>query len=198
MTEAEFLTLVRQNPVNAAILERLPQLETFAPGVMLVAGSLFGTVWNVQSGRPAAENIKDYDLFYWDADLSYEAEDAVIRQAAELLADLDAPIELRNQARVHLWFNPKHGLNRPPLRSAREGIDQFLVECTCLGVDARGEVYAPYGLDDMAAGVLKLNALNHSPGLYAAKAASYLVRWPWLRDTEQVSPSQRQDGGRGR
>lgn len=182
MTESEFLALIKQNPVNAAILERLPELETFAPGAHLVAGALFGTVWNVQTGRPATENIKDYDLFYWDADTSYAAEDAVIRRAAELFCDLDAPIEVRNQARVHLWFNEKHGLNRPPLLSAREGILQFLVECTCLGVDARGELYAPYGLDDMAAGILKLNQQNHSPGLYAAKVKDYQRRWPWLRE----------------
>lgn len=182
MTEAEFIQVVRQNPVNAAILDGLPELEQFAPQAMLVAGSLFGTVWNVQTGRPPTENIKDYDLFYWAADLSYEAEDAVIRQAGALLAHLNAPIEVRNQARVHLWFNAKHGLNRPPLQSAREGVQQFLVECTCLGIDARGTVYAPYGLDDMQAGLLKLNALNHSPGLYEAKIRDYQRRWPWLRE----------------
>lgn len=73
VTEQEFITLVRQNPVNASILDRLPQLEQVAPQAMLVAGSLFGTVWNVQTGRPATENIKDYDIFYWDIDTSYEA-----------------------------------------------------------------------------------------------------------------------------
>lgn len=181
MTEQEFICLVQQNPINAAILDRLPELERDAPQAMLVAGSLFGTVWNVQTGRPATENIKDYDIFYWDADTSYEAEDAVIRRAAALFADLNAPIEVRNQARVHLWFNPKHGLNRPPLTSAREGVAQFLVECTCLGIDAQGGVYAPYGLADMQAGLLKLNALNHSPGLYAPKVRDYRRRWPWLR-----------------
>ena len=181
MDERTLLELVRRNPVNAAILDRLPQLREFAPQAMLVAGSLFGTVWNVQSGHEPTAHIRDYDLFYWDADLSYDSEDAMIRRAAPLFADLGAPIELRNQARVHLWFNPKHGLNRPPLTSAREGVAQFLVECTCLGIDAQGGVYAPYGLADMQAGLLKLNALNHSPGLYAAKVRDYRRRWPWLR-----------------
>ena len=59
MTEAEFLALVKQNPVNAAILERLPELQRVAPEAHLVAGSLFGTVWNVQTGRPPTDNIKD-------------------------------------------------------------------------------------------------------------------------------------------
>ncbi|WP_278914484.1 nucleotidyltransferase family protein [Deinococcus wulumuqiensis] len=77
----------------------------------------------------------------------------------------------------------------------RTALDQFLIECTCLGINAQGTVYAPYGLGDMEAGRLKRNALNHSPGLYAAKAASYLARWPWLLDTEQVSPGEQQGAG---
>jgi len=186
VTGAEFLRLIRRNEVNAAILDRLPALE--APQAHLVAGALFQTVWNVQSGRPPAAGIRDYDLFYWDADTSYAAEDAVIGRAAALFSDLDAPIEVRNQARVHLWFEQKHGLTRPPILSAREGIRQFLVECTCVGVDARGDLYAPCGLADLAAGVLRPNPHNHTPGLYAAKVADYRVRWPWLREGESCPP----------
>lgn len=180
MTEAEFLGTVRRNPVNAAILGRLPALGLLQ--AHLVAGALFGTVWNARSGQPSAAHIRDYDLFYWDADTSYASEDAAIRRAAELFADLNAPIEVRNQARVHLWFPERFGVPRPALGSTREGIDQFLVECTCVGIDARGEVYAPFGLTDLAAGVLRPNANNHTPELYGAKAASYRERWPWLRE----------------
>ncbi len=134
MNDAEFLRLVRLNPVNAAILERLPALGV--QQVHLVAGALFGTVWNVQSGQPPGAQIRDYDVFYWDDDPSYEAEDAVIRRAEVLFRDLKVPVEVRNQARVHLWFNGRFGQDRPALTSVREGIDQFLVECTCLGIDA--------------------------------------------------------------
>ncbi|WP_104989917.1 nucleotidyltransferase family protein [Deinococcus sp. NW-56] len=180
MNSAEFLATIRLNPANAAILDRLPELG--APQAHLVAGALFQTVWNVRGGQAPAAGIRDYDLFYWDADASYEAEDAVIRRAAGLFGDLGARVEVRNQARVHLWFPEKHGLTRPPIRSAREGIAQFLVECTCVGVDASGELYAPYGLTDLAAGVLRPNPHNHTPGLYAAKVADYRARWPWLRE----------------
>lgn len=182
MTGQECLTLVRRNPVNAAILNRLPALG--APQAHLTAGALFGTVWNLLSGQPPGANIADYDLFYWDADLSYEAEDAVIRRADALFADLPGTVEVRNQARVHLWFREKTGLERPALRSARDGINQFLVECTALGIDARGEIYAPFGLRDLAAGRLRLNRQNHTPGLYRAKVDSYRQRWPWLTDCE--------------
>lgn len=187
LTAPEFLNLIRRNPVNAAILDRLPALG--APQAHLVAGALFQTVWNVRGGRPPGAGIRDYDLFYWDADTSYEAEDAVIRRAALLFADLNARVEVRNQARVHLWFPHKHGVTRPPIGSAREGIRQFLVECTCVGVDARGELYAPCGLADLAAGILRPNPHNHTPGLYAAKVADYRTRWPWLREGTREAPT---------
>ena len=180
MTEGEFLRLVRRNPVNAAILDRLPALG--APQAHLVAGCLFGAVWNAQAGRPPAENVNDYDLFYSDPDPSYEAEDAVIRRAATLFADLGVRVEVRNQARVHLWFEQKFGQTRPPIGSARQGIDQFLVRCTCLGIDEHGQLYAPCGLDELEAGILRPNPLNSDDGrLYRAKVESYRRRWPWLR-----------------
>ncbi|AWN24483.1 hypothetical protein DKM44_04965 [Deinococcus irradiatisoli] len=177
--EAEFLALIRRNPVNAAILARLQTLGL--PQLYLVAGCLFQTVWNSQSGRVPQDGIRDYNLFYWDADTSYEAEDAAIRRADQLFADLGVRIEVRNQARVHLWFGQKYGLSRPALPSSRSGIDQFLVVCTCLGIDPAGQVYAPYGFDDLSAGVLRRNPRTPTPQLYAAKAADYQARWPWLR-----------------
>ncbi|WP_425145853.1 nucleotidyltransferase family protein [Deinococcus sp.] len=180
MTETEFLDTILQNPVNAAILERLPLLG--APQAHLVAGALFGSVWNAMSGRPPTENIRDYDLFYYDPDTSYQAEDAVIRRAAHLFADLGAVVEVRNQARVHLWFERRFGQPRPPISTVRQGIEQFLVRCTCLGVSQGGELYAPGGLDELAAGILRPNPHNADDGrLYRAKVASYRERWPWLR-----------------
>lgn len=179
MNDKDFLRLVRRNPVNAAILDRLGALGV--QQAHLVAGALFGTVWNLQDDQPPGADIRDYDLFYWDDDSSYEAEDAVIRRAASLFADLDVTIEVRNQARVHLWFRDRFGVDRPPLRSVREGIHQFLVECTCVGIDAQGGVYAPHGLADLAAGILRPNPHNQTPGLCAAKIADYRRRWPGLR-----------------
>ena len=186
MTGAELLETVRGNPVNAVILDRLPELK--AAQAQLVAGCLFGSVWNAQSGRPPAENVNDYDLFYYDPDDSYEAEDAVIRRADALYADLNVKIEVRNQARVHLWFGARFGQTRPPITSVRQGIDQFLVRCTCLGIDEHGALYAPCGLDELEAGLLRPNPLNTDHDargggrLYRAKVDSYRQRWPWLRE----------------
>ena len=77
--EARFLDCVLTNPINAAILKRMPDLDL--PDCWLVSGSLFQTVWNAQTGRDPTYGIKDYNIFYCDpGDLSWDAEDAVIKK----------------------------------------------------------------------------------------------------------------------
>lgn len=181
--EASFVATALGNPINRDILARLPQLAL--PHGYLVAGCLFQAVWNAHDGQPAATHVKDYDLFYFDdGDLSWQAEDAVIQRAKILFADLDAEIEVRNQARVHLWYQQKFGVPCPRLTSVHHGIDRFLVACTCVGIrptDAGGyAVYASYGLDDMHAGLLRANPVHGEDHLFQKKAANYQARWPWL------------------
>jgi hypothetical protein len=180
LTAAAFVDRIRANPFNAELLERLPDLGL--PQCNLVAGCLFQTVWNLESNRDPAADIRDYDVFYFDSsDLSWDAEDIAIRRADALLGDLPIRIELRNQARVHLWYEAKFGGAYPALASATDGIDRYLVACTCVGIDAvTGTLHAPDSLDDLQAGRLRLNPRNPRPDLFLAKAADYRARWPWL------------------
>jgi uncharacterized protein len=168
------------NPVNGAILDRLPALGV--PQAYLVAGCLFQAVWNAASGHPPGWGVKDYDIFYFDdADLSWEAEDAVIRRAEALFGDLGVMVEVRNQARVHLWYRQRFGEDYPRLTSARDGIDRYLIACTCIGIEAgSGALYAPDSLEDLRAGRLRINPRHAHPALFHRKAESYRARWPWL------------------
>ena len=168
------------NRANAALLARLKSLGLGE--CYLTAGCLFQAVWNRAAGWPADRAIKDYDVFYFDAhDLSWDAEDAVIRRVAALAGDLGIAVETRNQARVHLWYGQRFGTPCPALASTRDGIDRFLIACTCVGIDvADHTLYAPNGFDDLARGVLRMNPANPQPALFRAKAADYRARWPWL------------------
>jgi hypothetical protein len=60
-------------------------------------------------GPPLSWGVKDYDVFYFDENLSWEAEDAVIQQVSALTDDLGITVEIRNQARVHLWYEQYFG-----------------------------------------------------------------------------------------
>lgn len=174
-----FLRDVSRNPANARILERWKQLDL--PGAWLVAGCLFQTVWNLQSGRSPGAGIKDYDIFYFDsADLSEEGERQTQAHANAVLSDLGVAVEVANQARVHLWYPRHFGHPYPELCSSEDGIRRFLVLETCVGIRP-GEYHAPYGLDGVYAGTLSPNPLTPYPELFAAKTASYRLRWPNLR-----------------
>ena len=177
--EKDFLDLVYANPANLALMERLPQLNL--PGCTLAAGCLFQTVWNRRSGRDAHWGIKDYDVAYFDPDLSWEAEDAAIRRCEALVAPLGLKVELRNQARVHLWYEDRFGVPYPQLHSAEDGIDRYLIRCTKVGIRVSdGSVYAPEGLDDLWDGKLEINPLLPQPEQFMRKALDYQRRWDWL------------------
>ncbi len=185
MTPAAFAVQARQNPVNAALLARLPTLGL--PDAWLVAGCLFQTVWNLRSGRPPGDAIRDYDVFYFDgADLSWEAEDRVIAQVAAATADLGVVVEVRNQARVHLWYGARFGPGYPALTCSRDGIDRFLVDCTRVALRiGDAEPYTPGSLADLHDGILRPNPLNLRGDRFLAKAESYRERWAWLQVREE-------------
>ena len=110
--------------------------------------------------RPLDYGINDYDVFYFDPDTSWQAEDAVIRQLQDRFANLGAKVEARNQARVHLWYPEKHGLPYSALRSSTEGIDRFLTKNTMVGIRRTQDghdVYAPDGFDDIAGMIVRPN-----------------------------------------
>ena len=135
------LTEVLQNRNNRLILERLPGLGL--PDAWLVAGCLFQTIWNLASQRAPQADIRDYDLFYFDAsDLSADAEQDLAGRVQSCFADLGVTVEAKNQARVHTWYPSWFGHAYAPLTSSRDGIDHFLVRCTCVGVG-----HGPDGLE---------------------------------------------------
>jgi uncharacterized protein len=79
--------------------------EIGLPDCWLVAGAVAQTIWNDAFGRAANAGIKDADIVYFDADdLSQEAE---LREEARLcdrFARLGLKLDVKNEARVHLWY----------------------------------------------------------------------------------------------
>ena len=175
--------VLSRNDVLVEVLERAAALGL--PGWYVTAGCLFQTVWNVVTGRPAGAGIKDYDLFYFDGgDLSWEAEDRAIRRAREAFAGVAAEVEVRNEARVHLWYEEKFGAPCPPYESTEAAIDSFAATTCCLGVrleeGGRWRVYAPHGLSDVFNLVLRPNPVLAPRSVYETKAARWRTRWPEL------------------
>ncbi len=180
MTEDDFFAAALRNPVNVAVMGVLR--DTALPDAWIVAGCLTQTVWNVCTGRPIGHGINDYDIFYFDPDTSWEAEDAVIRRIASCLGGIDAKVEVRNQARVHLWYSAKHRRPYPALARSTDGIDRFLTVNTQVGLRPAldgYELYAPRGLSDIEQMIVRPNYTgNFSAANYMAKAERWKALWP--------------------
>lgn len=185
----QFIDIVRRDPITARLLDVLPALAL--PGAMLTAGCLFQNLWNAKWGLPAGHGVKDYDLFYHDdTDLSWEAEDAVIAQIKNLLGDLATRVDIKNQARVHLWYEERFHRPCPPLMSSEDGVNRFLILCTRVGIRlADGSLYLPDGIDDAWNGILRINPLNAQPDRFTRKCAEYQERWPELRVVDAIGES---------
>jgi hypothetical protein len=180
--EARFLDAVRQNDVVVEVLRRAAALDL--PDWYLTGGCLFQTVWNVLDGRRPHQDILDYDLFYFDAgDRSWAAEDQAIRRAAQAFTGVSGKVEVRNEARVHLWYEQRFGRPCAPFHRTEDAIDAFVATACCVAIrldDGRFRVYAPHGFDDLFAFVLRPITRLAPREVYEAKAARWQAAWPRL------------------
>jgi hypothetical protein len=166
--------IIRADPDLMGWFDQVRKLAL--PQWRIVSGCLYQAVWNVLTNRPRGTGIQDIDVIYYDAgDLSWEAEDAVIRRVA-------APLQVRNQARVHLWYEQHFGVVYAPLHSADEALTRYPVTVQAIGArleeDGRLDIIAPFGLDDLFAMTMRPNpAFPHRP-TFDAKVARARLIWP--------------------
>lgn len=181
LTPAEQDRALREIISGSALLQSaLSQAAALnLPDWWIVSGAVYQTVWNNLTGRPKAHGLKDIDLFYFDPDTSWEAEDRVIKSAR---FDLPVIVEIRNQARVHLWYSGHFGQPYPQLTESRQAIDLFACRTHCLGIRLAPalDIYAPYGLDDMFRFHLTPNTRLNNRATHAAKARRQMAHWPEL------------------
>lgn len=175
---------LERNPTLMKVLARASTLGI--PNYYLAGGSLSQSIWNAVTNQPAETGIADYDLVYFDAsDLSYEAEDTIIQAGAKLFADIPIPVEIKNQARVHLWYEKKFGVACPQHRSVEAAIDSWATTSAMIGVrvllDGTWKVYAPRGLSEFFTLVVRPHATVATRAAYEKKVARWRQFWPSLK-----------------
>jgi hypothetical protein len=184
-SESEFrerlTAILRATPPLMRVLSVASHLRL--PDWLVFSGAVYQPVLNHLTGRPLDYGIKDYDLGYYDAsDLSYDAEDAVIRRVKGAFDEpLRSMVEVRNQARVHLWFEAKFGEPYAALSRTAEALECFASATFAVGVrlerDDRLHIEAPFGLADLFALRLVPNPHRKTVGFDRA-AADVRRRWP--------------------
>ncbi len=178
--EQQLIDIVRKSPKLMTVLEtcrasRIPEWR-------IVSGAVYGTVFNHLTSRDPDYGIKDYDVAYFDPDTSYDAEDVWIKKiAAALPADLRDLVEVRNQARVHLWFKNRFGCDYEPLKNTDESLERYLCFAHAVAIrledDDSISIAAPFGLDDIFNMVMRPNPKRGQTENRIDKVNSTVKRW---------------------
>lgn len=188
---------IRQNDRLANLWDALRELRIEDP--WLVSGCLTQTVWNLISEQSLDSGIKDYDIFYFSKDLSEAAEERVREKAHKLGERLGISLDVRNQARVHLWVPERFSVpDFAPLAKPWEALHRFLTSSTMIAAQASDcgaiQLYAPLGecgLNEILDGVVRPNPLHPEivdSKAYDNKTARWRQEWPWLQIHPVKSP----------
>ena len=175
-------TALGQSPIISEALKRAESLDL--PSWYLGGGCIAQTVWNHISGIPPHSYIEDLDLAYFDPDdVSYEAESQLISKCREVFDGVPITVDLKNQARVHIWHEEHFGYAIRPYQSVEDAINSWPTTATCVGVrylHGGFEVYAPYGLNDLFGMTIKPNKVSITEDVYVAKVKRWKDCWPQL------------------
>ncbi|PTX55011.1 hypothetical protein C8P63_12333 [Melghirimyces profundicolus] len=177
------IRIIIMNTYLQKVLNRAPTLGL--KEYYIGAGCITQTVWNFLSGYPLSQGIKDIDFVYFDKiNLSYDSEDKQIQQITSLYQDIPIKIDVKNQARVHLWYEKKFGYSIEPYFSLEEAINSWPTTATSIGVrqDVNGKwvVYAPFGLNDLFGKVVRANKTKITKEIYEKKVRRWKAVWPDL------------------
>lgn len=181
--EARLVEIVRADPGLMHVLATVRELDL--ADWRIFSGAVYQSVWNAVTGRPAGYGIKDYDIGYFDPDTSWDAEDVLIQRVA---AAFDEPfrsqVEVRNQARVHLWFEDRFGEPYSPLTGTDEALGRFVAPAFAVGIrledDDRITVAAPFGLEDIFSMTLRPNPNRPLAKGWQRTIDNARGRWPEL------------------
>jgi hypothetical protein len=181
--EAELVEIVRGDPALMTVLKTVRDLDL--PDWRIFSGAVYQSVWNARTGRPSGYGRKDFDLGYFDPDTSWDAEDVVIKRVAAAFDEpLRSEVEVRNQARVHLWFLERFGEPYEPLANTDSALSRFVAPAFGVGIrleaDDRITVAAPFGLEDLFAMTLRPNPHRPLARGWDKVIASATERWPEL------------------
>ena len=156
------------------------------PDAYLGAGAIAGTLWNAAHTFEADTGIRDLDILYFDDEhLDENTEAATTARLRLALNVLDTKIDVKNQARVHLWYPSRFGKEITPYHSTAEAIASWPTTATCIGVrlseSGTLDVCAPYGLHDLFSLIVRPNKLIVSEAVYSGKCERWKRHWPLLQ-----------------
>lgn len=174
---------LRESPVVSRVFDGWPELAL--PNCWMVAGAIVQTYWNSAHGFSPLHGISDIDLIYFDPDdLTEESENEHSMRINRRYDDLGIKLDVKNEARVHQWYEDRFGYPIDAYTSAESAMETFPTTAGAIGVRPVGqalEAFAPFGFDDLINLVIKPNKRQITRAIYVEKVARWKPNWPQVR-----------------
>lgn len=177
-------SIIMLNKILSEIIMRAKTLDI--DNYYIGAGCITQTVWNYLSNNTLNYGIKDIDFIYFDdKNLDFRTENKVISKVKELYSDLEVEMDVKNQARVHLWYKSHFGYDIEPYTSLESAINTWPTTATAIGVreqeNNKLQIYAPFGLNDLFGKIVRANKAQITEEIYNNKVENWLRKWPDLK-----------------
>ncbi|MBU2491797.1 MAG: nucleotidyltransferase family protein [Bacteroidetes bacterium] len=181
-----FEEIILSNYLIKEILQRIKKINL--PDWYLGAGCIAQTIWNYLHGYDLNKNINDYDVVYFDrSDLSFNSENKTIQKINNVFKDLPVKLDIKNQARVHLWYEEHFGYSINSYENINDAINTWPTTATCIGVkitNGKFLYYSTFGLNDIFNMVVKPNKVQITKEIYENKTKRWEKCWPMLKILE--------------
>lgn len=178
--------ILLQNKTLKELLEILSKSNL--KNYYVAAGCINQTVFNYYHGNDLCFGIEDFDIVYFDDDTSYEKEDEIIKYLENLISNLNIKCDIKNEARVHLWYGEKYGKEIEPYKNIEDAVSSWGTSITCVGVRLENNkliVCCPYGLNDLFDMTIRPIKKQYTKDQYEIKTKKWKSKWnkinilPW-------------------
>jgi len=175
--------IVHSNKILESILVKAAEIGL--KHYFIGAGCIAQTVWNYQMNLDLMHGISDIDFVYYDSsDLSIQAENAIIDKINSCMEHCPIKFDIKNQARVHLWYKDHFGYDIKPYSNLEEAINTWPTTATSIGIrlnDRKFCIYAPFGLNDLFGLIVRANKAQITEEIYKQKVNKWIAKWPLLK-----------------
>ena len=136
---AILIDILKADTFTRSVLQRARDFDL--ADWMMVSGAIYNTVWTSLTGKPSGYGIKDVDLllFRWLPTFPGRRRTSSLRPDGDALRRVcRVAVEIRNQARVHLWYPERFGRQCPAYRSSSHSLSYFSSKTHAVGVRLAG------------------------------------------------------------
>ena len=156
--------------------------EVGLPNFYIAGGAINQVVWNSIENKPLIDQVKDFDIVYFDS-FQIASEDEFKSRIRSRLSHI-VDIDVKNQATIHERYSTKFGCSIQPYECVEQGIESWL-SAFAIGFTIEGadhiRIFAPYGLEDAFNMLIKPNKQAMTEHNYNKMTTGYKARWPQVR-----------------